>query len=210
MPPGRTVDVGARAAGRDQGPPVGPARIVVRLRLGPIVGVGQRQDDRALDVAGHLADERLGERPASPVVPIRTVGLSTRAIASGIGEAGVARARRPRNQPGSTANGRWSSSRSARPRWTSPRRSSSAMSGPSPGAAAPSPSAARGAAGRCRSRPPRRRGTGSARRSGAAVARGARPAARPSDDRRRALDVVVEARQAMRGSGRGCAARCAA
>ena len=47
--------------GSHQGATVGPANQVFRLRLRPLRGIGEREDDGALDLAGHLADDGLGE-----------------------------------------------------------------------------------------------------------------------------------------------------
>ena len=45
-----------------KGSPVGPADQVVGLGLGMGRGVREREDHRPLHLAGHLADDRLGER----------------------------------------------------------------------------------------------------------------------------------------------------
>ena len=50
-----------RAAGRDQRPPAGPGDQVSGLGLGVRGRVGQRHDDRPVNVGCHLGDDRLGE-----------------------------------------------------------------------------------------------------------------------------------------------------
>jgi hypothetical protein len=62
VPPAVQHDVRERAAGRHQRAPLAPAQDLLRARLGVVGGIGQRHDDRVLAVTRHAADDALGER----------------------------------------------------------------------------------------------------------------------------------------------------
>ena len=69
-------DIRELHAAGDQRLAVGPGIGLLRRALGLVGRVGQRKDDRPLDMLGHGPDHALGEGASGGAEPIRIVGLN--------------------------------------------------------------------------------------------------------------------------------------